>query len=107
MLAITTFRGPGLGFPFEKVGTVMLLGSLGLMGLAAYAVAQRKKSGLRGSRVYAKHVRLNRGGYDTDGRYWGVGEKLYRTYRKPAGTVDEQDERYVRAPSAVAARRRR
>lgn len=104
MLAVTALEyrhRRGLGFPFEKVGTGMLLGSLALMGLAVYAVAQRKKAGLRGARerVYVEHIRLDRGGYESGGRYWGVGEKLYRV----SGGSKDLDQ-YVRAPSAKAAR---
>ena len=43
-------------------------------------------------RFYLRRVRLNRGGYDDTGRYWGVGQPLYRY------TTDDMDEfRYLRA----------
>lgn len=50
-------------------------------------------------RLYAEHVRLNRGGYDRRGRYWGSGEKLYRVYDE-VGAINV----YLRAPSSEAAR---
>lgn len=45
-----TFRGAGLGFPFEQVGTAMLLGSLALIAAGAYLGSQYKKRTLRGAR---------------------------------------------------------
>lgn len=52
-------------------------------------------------RLYAEHVRLNQGGYDSRGRYFGRGEKLYRV-TDASGAVDVR----VRAPDAVSARAR-
>lgn len=28
-------------------------------------------------KITATHIRLNKGGYDSSGRYWGTGQKLY------------------------------
>lgn len=56
---------------------------------------------MRAGHLYAEHVRLNRGGYDSRGKYWGVGPKLYRV-----GDADGVLDEYVRAPSAKVARER-
>lgn len=56
--------------------------------------------GRSGPRIRAERVRLDRGGYDRHGRYWGVGEPLYYVY--PWDDWGESE--YVRAPSAKAAR---
>ena len=50
----------------------------------------------------AERVHLNRGGYDRQGRYWGVGERLYYVYRWD----DPDKSEYLRASSAKAARAR-
>jgi hypothetical protein len=53
-------------------------------------------------KIYAERVRLDRSGYDSRGRYWGVGGKLYRvTAEGPEG--DELDT-HVRAATAKAAK---
>lgn len=55
----------------------------------------------RPSELRAERVRLNQGGYDSRGRYWGHGPPLYRVY-DDQGYLDE----YVRAPDAPTAKRR-
>lgn len=50
---------------------------------------------------HVEHVRLDRGGYDKRGRYYGHGEKLYRV-TSDDGSFDE----FVRAPNAKAAKDR-
>lgn len=37
-----------------------------------------------GERFYLRRVRLNRGGYDSFGRYWGTGAPLYQFWNEPA-----------------------
>ena len=50
----------------------------------------------------AEHIRLDRGGYDRRGRYWGTGQKLYYVYpRRDLGARGE----YIRASSAKEAKR--
>jgi hypothetical protein len=56
---------------------------------------------VRPSQVRAERVRLDRGGYDPSGRYWGTGAPLYRV-TDDDGNLDE----HVRAPDAPTARRR-
>jgi len=53
------------------------------------------------SQVRAERVRLNQGGYDPGGRYWGQGAPLYHVY-DDSGTLDT----HVRAPDAPTAKRR-
>lgn len=67
-----------------------LFGWIGALGGAAHASE---------GRMYAQRVRLDRGGYDPDGRYWGVGAPLYYV-------TDEGGEfyEYVRAPDAKEAK---
>jgi hypothetical protein len=52
-------------------------------------------------RYPVERIRLDRGGYDRTGRYWGLGAPLYRVW-------DNEEERFycqeVRAPNARAAR---
>lgn len=50
-------------------------------------------------RYAVERVSLNRGGYDRAGRYWGIGERLYRVT-----DMEENREKYVRAESAKSAR---
>lgn len=52
-------------------------------------------------RVRTERVRLNRGGYDSRGRYWGIGAPLYRVY-DDEGTIDT----HVRAQDSAEARRK-
>ena len=63
--------------------------------------ARRPRAGraARKQTVVVTHIRLNRGGYDHAGRYFGVGPKLYMV-------DDEVAEQfmYVRAPTAKEAR---
>jgi hypothetical protein len=50
-------------------------------------------------KLHVEHVRINKGGYDRTGRYWGIGQKLYRVY-DDSGFIDK----HVRAPNAKTAR---
>jgi len=50
-------------------------------------------------KLYAERVRIDRQGYDKSGRYWGIGQKLYRV-----STDDGVLDGYVRAPSATEAK---
>lgn len=52
-------------------------------------------------RLYAEHVRLNQGGYDSHGIYYGQGQKLYRVTSED-GSIDVR----LRAPDARTARTR-
>jgi hypothetical protein len=59
-------------------------------------VAPKRK---RASRKFtAARVRLTKGGYDSRGKYWGVGAPLYLVENNPDGWYQ-----YVRAHSAVEA----
>jgi hypothetical protein len=49
-------------------------------------------------RIYLRKVRLDRGGYDPSGSYWGGGAPLYE-----ATDGEGEFQRYVRAPSREAA----
>ena len=48
-----------------------------------------------------RHVRLNNGGYDDSGCYWGTGVRLYN-YQSDSGHIDG----YIRAPSRQNAKER-
>lgn len=50
-------------------------------------------------KIYLERVRLDSGGYDSRGQYWGVGEPLYR-YSDDSGAIDG----YVRAASRAEAK---
>lgn len=52
-------------------------------------------------KIYLERVKLDRGGYDSRGRYWGVGAPLYR-YSDDSGAIDG----YVRASSRADAKER-
>lgn len=52
-------------------------------------------------KIYIERVRLDRGGYDSRGQYWGVGEPLYR-YGDDSGAIDG----YVRAHDRKDAKER-
>jgi hypothetical protein len=62
--------------------------------------AMRGRS-VRPSELHAERVRLNQGGYDSSGRYWGQGAPLYHVY-DDQGLLDT----HVRAPDAPTAKRR-
>ena len=51
-------------------------------------------------KLYVERIRLNQGGYDRRGRYWGTGAPLYRV-----SSDDGEIDKHVRAPDARAARR--
>jgi hypothetical protein len=50
------------------------------------------------AKLFAEHIRIDRQGYDSNGRYFGVGQKLYRVYD------DKGFDQYIRASDAKAAR---
>lgn len=50
-------------------------------------------------KLSAERVRINRQGYDSRGRYWGVGEPLYRV-----SSADGDIDMHVRAASAKSAK---
>jgi hypothetical protein len=52
-------------------------------------------------RLYAQRVRIDRQGYDPNGRYWGVGMPLYHVY-----SDDYDVDTHVRAYSALDAKAR-
>ena len=54
-----------------------------------------------GNKISAEHIRINAGGYDSRGRYWGTGTKLYRVTDED-GHLDV----HVRAPDAKTAKER-
>lgn len=58
-----------------------------------------KKRKRKPQRYTVTRVSLNRGGYDRHGRYWGIGERLYRVDDEETGKV-----KHVRAESAKSAR---
>jgi hypothetical protein len=65
------------------------------------------------TRLRAERVKLDRGGYDRGGRYWGTGQPLYRVESETPvrggafGTVDLSERpEYVRASSAAEARQK-
>lgn len=51
-------------------------------------------------KLHVERIRLNQGGYDRRGRYWGIGAPLYRV-----SSDDGEIDKHVRAPDARAARR--
>lgn len=48
---------------------------------------KRKIMKPQGPKCYLQKVRLNQGGYDSSGRYWGVGKPLYRTTNDENGDI--------------------
>lgn len=58
----------------------------------------RSGSPLGSGRIRLQRVRLDSGGYDRGGAYWGVGEPLWVAFD------DEGGEKYLRAPSREAAK---
>ena len=52
-------------------------------------------------KLHLERVRLDRGGYDSSGRYWGIGEPLYRYY-DDSGELDG----HVRGVTRAAAKER-
>ena len=55
---------------------------------------------LTGRKLHLRRVRLDRGGYDPAGAYWGIGAPLYCAYDD-----DGEIERYTRAGSREGAKR--
>ena len=94
------------GFGELSSGTKTVLVIAGVIGLVAIVARggfrRAGKRGLRGLHgLRAEHVRINRGGYDSGGRYWGTGEKLYNVY-----DTDGDFYEHVRASSAAEAKRK-
>jgi hypothetical protein len=58
----------------------------------------RKARGSSPLRMQTERVKLNRGGYDSRGKYWGVGEKLWRVSVIDPATDIYVDE-HTRAPN--------
>jgi hypothetical protein len=67
--------------------------------------ATRKARGSSPIRMQCERVKLNRGGYDSRGKYWGVGEKLFRVSVIDPATDIYVDE-HVRAPTQREAKAR-
>lgn len=67
------------------------------MGLFSWLSPPRRKR--KPQRYAVERVHVNRQGYDRRGHYWGVGERLYRVT-----DMQENRDKWVRAPSAKAAR---
>lgn len=68
---------------------------MGLFGWLGPAKKRKRKP----QRYVVERVSLNRGGYDRHGRYWGIGERLYRVDDEETGKS-----KHVRAESAKSAR---
>jgi hypothetical protein len=84
---VRTVAWVGLG-----IAGIWLVGTLfgGRMGGGAGSLALARNP-LSGGKVHLERVRLDRGGYDSRGRYWGAGAPLYRA------SSDEHDfDVYVR-----------
>lgn len=60
-------------------------------------MGRRGNPGIPG-KCYLRRVRLDGGGYDRGGAYWGLGQPLFEVY-----SDDFSD--YLRAPSRAAAKR--
>lgn len=58
----------------------------------------RGHSPLGSGRVHLARVRINQGGYDSGGAYWGIGQPLFVAWD------DEGGEEYLRADSRDAAK---
>jgi len=59
-----------------------------------------RQNPLKGSTLLADKIRLDRGGYDKSGRYWGIGLPLFRVY-----TMDGDLDVHVRANTATQAKK--
>ncbi|MGH2998994.1 MAG: hypothetical protein ACRDNM_06820 [Gaiellaceae bacterium] len=96
--------GGALGFGISRfVGSLGWFAGGGGGGRRASAAqpGRRHRYGRASAgRMYAERVRLSRG-YDSTGRYWGVGTPLYRV-SDAGGEIDA----YVRAPNANEAKSR-
>lgn len=110
-----------LGIGGALVGVALTIGGLYLFSrinifgggsrrAVASAPGRRRSSGRRryrrmgrlsAGRLYAERIRIDRGGYDRSGRYWGTGAPLYRV-----SDADGELDVYVRAPSAKTAKDR-
>jgi hypothetical protein len=67
---------------------------------AVLAAIEKRKAFKHALQQYeVESVRLDRGGYDRSGRYFGVGPKLYRVFDNDTGKS-----LHVRAPTARKAR---
>lgn len=72
---------------------------IGKGGFYPSGLTAAEKNALRKFPLRAEKVRLNRGGYDSRGRYFGTGAPLYRV-----SSDDGRLDQYVRAESAMAAK---
>jgi hypothetical protein len=93
------------------IGGIAVAAAGGAVAFGVHHFKKRKSNPRRGRRAHARRrngnvrgvdverVRLNRGGYDSRGRYWGVGEPLYSVYVDATGRYT-----HVRAKSAKEAR---
>ena len=77
---------PTLGKAYSQYGASM--------GRGAYGQEEEIEG-----RVYATRIRLDSGGYDKGGAYWGSGAPLYHVYDQGG-----RFERFVRASSSKAAK---
>lgn len=66
------------------------------MGRASYAARDADAPGV--ARLSLQRVRINSGGYDSGGAYWGLGEPLY------VATDGDGIEVFVRAPDRESAK---
>jgi hypothetical protein len=69
------------------------------MGFFDWLEPKPKRRARKPQRYTVTRIRLNRGGYDRNGRYWGVGDRLYRIDDEETGKHI-----HVRADSAKSAR---
>ncbi len=79
----------------------------GFRAAAARKARARKRQALlvRARKLNARRLHLNRGGYDSRGRYYGVGAPLYEVESKESGGPDGGLYGHVRARSAAEAKR--
>lgn len=81
----------------ERVRNVARKAIAARHGLAQ--AARRKARAQSGPRMHAERVPLDSGGYDSRGRYWGVGQPLFRV-----STDDGSFDDHVRATNAAEAK---
>jgi hypothetical protein len=85
----------GLGVVYESTGNPYQDRKVRVPGLYSEAEARA----IVAPRFYLTRVRLNQGGYDRRGQYWGVGQPLYRY------TTDDMDDwRYIRVDDRADAK---
>lgn len=71
--------------------------------LTTPTIPTAKNTQSRDLKFYMRKIRLNSGGYDADGRYWGIGAPLYRAeaFHEPTNTEEIE---YFRAYDREKAR---